>query len=49
VEKYYQENMQQIHQSPMWEQFDSPMRAALRYRARERATIKAKKEGGHGS
>ena len=44
IDKYYEEEMAVIRAKPLWEQFDGPMRAALRYRAKERAQRRAIKE-----
>ena len=33
-----------IRAKPLWEQFDGPMRAALRYQAKQRAQRRAVKE-----
>lgn len=41
ISKYYEEEMAAIRAKPLWEQFDGPMRAALRYRAKERALRRA--------
>jgi len=44
IECYYQEEIKKVKARPLWEQFDSPMRAALRYQARKRAERRAAQE-----
>lgn len=44
IDKYYEEEMAAVRAKAMWELYDGPMRAALRYKAKERAQRRAIKE-----
>lgn len=44
VKKHYEEEMAKVRAKPLWDKFDGPMRAALRYKAKERAIRQAQKE-----
>ena len=44
IDKYYEEEMAAVRAKAMWELYDSPMRAALRYKAKERAQRRAKEQ-----